>query len=206
MVLPATAIRYASGQSTTSDNNDSSSNGSTSSDNNAGDSGSSSGGEGSLTDNSGSSSTVSQLITVAHHLLSQLITVAHQLLLLITVAHQLVVDLLPLLQIIMPALDHLAVDLRQVTIPKIHKVWMSTSSWTCTTKRVLRLEFHRLHGATPWRPAHRLGPNIWQRSMKWSTQQDSPTARTLLDGPMGVVWHHSCPHSTIIMGYVLGIH
>jgi uncharacterized protein YkwD len=55
MVLPTSAIMYASGQSTTSDNSDSSSSGSTSSDNNAADSGSSSGGGGSTTDNSGSS-------------------------------------------------------------------------------------------------------------------------------------------------------
>jgi uncharacterized protein YkwD len=56
MVLPASTIMYASGQST--DNSDSSSSGSTSSDNNAADSGSSSGGGGTTTtDNSGSSST-----------------------------------------------------------------------------------------------------------------------------------------------------
>src|SRR5689334_22164371 len=147
-----------------------------------------------------------QQITVA--LLLLLIIVARQqitvalLLLLIIVAHHPMV----LLQIIMPLYHLVMMVLLRLTILVMCKAWMSTSSWTCTTKRVLKLEFHRLHGATPWLPAHRHGPNIWQRSMKWSTRQASPMARTLLDGPMDVVWHHSCPHSTIIMGYVLGIH
>src|SRR6476659_2068718 len=133
-----------------------------------------------------------QIIMTAHQLVGQLIIVAH---------HPMV-----LLQIIMPLYHLVMMVLLRLTILVMCKAWMSTSSWTCTTKRVLKLEFHRLHGATPWLPAHRHGPNIWQRSMKWSTRQASPMARTLLDGPMDVVWHHSCPHSTIIMGYVLGIH
>src|SRR5215211_3226215 len=110
-------------------------------------------------------------------------------------------------QKLLQPLRHLRLQLLQlVRHREVTILISSTPSWRSTTASGLQLEFRRSCGATRSPPAHRLGPNIWRRSMKWSTRRASRMARTLLGGDMGVVWSHSCRHSTIIRGYVLGIH